>query len=112
MSRHSASNAVWMLFLVLSILTTPASAADFDPGPNPPYAAAILVEAESGTVLFGHNAHQQRSPASTQKLLLELVAMERVESGAFSLADSVRVSARASRIGGSQVFWHRAKYFP
>ena len=97
MSKHSASNAVWMLFLVLSILTTPASAADFDPGPNPPYAAAILVEAESGTVLFGHNAHQQRSPASTQKILLELVAMRQIERGQFSLDDSVRVSARAAR---------------
>ena len=52
----------------------------FDPGQDPPYAAAILVEAQSGTVLFQHNAHQQRSPASTQKILLELVAMRLIES--------------------------------
>ncbi len=111
MSKHSASSAVWMLFLVLSILTTPASAADFDPGQNPPYAAAILVEAESGTVLFGHNAHQQRSPASTQKILLELVAMRQIERGQFSLDDSVRVSARAARTGGSQVFLAHGEVF-
>ncbi len=111
MSKHSASNAVWMLFLGLSILTTPASAADFDPGQNPPYAAAILVEAESGTVLFGHNAHQQRSPASTQKILLELVAMRQIERGQFSLGDSVRVSARAARTGGSQVFLAHGEVF-
>ena len=111
MSKHSASSAVWMLFLVLSILTTPASAADFDPGQNPPYAAAILVEAESGTVLFQHNAYQQRSPASTQKILLELVAMRQIERGQFSLSDSVRISARASRTGGSQVFLAHGEVF-
>ena len=111
MSKHSASNAFWMLVLVLSILTTPASAADFDPGQTPPYAAAILKEAESGTVLFQHNAHQQRSPASTQKILLELVAMRLIESGQFSLGDSVRVSARAARTGGSQVFLAHGEVF-
>ena len=111
MSKHSASNAFWMLVLVLSILTTPASAADFDLGQNPPYAAAILVEAESGTVLFQHNAYQQRSPASTQKMLLELVAMRLIESGQFSLGDSVRVSARAARTGGSQVFLAHREIF-
>ena len=85
-------------------LFTPARAADFDPGENPPYAAAVLVEVETGTVLFAYNAHEQRSPASTQKLLLELVAMEMIKSGKFSLRDSVHVSARASRTGGLQVF--------
>ena len=93
-------------------LFTPARAADFDPGENPPYAAAVLVEVETGTVLFAYNAHEQRSPASTQKLLLELVAMEMIKSGKFSLRDSVHVSARASRTGGSQVFLAQGERFP
>ena len=93
-------------------LFTPARAADFDPGENPPYAAAVLVEVETGTVLFAYNAHEQRSPASTQKLLLELVAMEMIKSGKFSMRDSVHVSARASRTGGSQVFLAQGERFP
>ncbi len=89
-----------------------ARAADFDPGETPPYATAILIEAESGTVLFAYNAHEQRSPASTQKLLLELVTMEMIKNGKFSLRDSVHVSARASRTGGSQVFLAQGEKFP
>jgi len=102
------------VFAALSSLypTTSARAVDFDPGKAPPYAAAILIEAESGTILFAHNAHVQRSPASTQKLLLELVTMEMIESGKFSLRDSVHVSARASRTGGSQVFLAQGEVFP
>ena len=111
MPRHCASNTAWVLFLILSISTTLASAVEFDPGQDPPYAAAILAEAQSGTVLFHHNAHQQRSPASTQKILLELVAMRLIESGQFSLGDSVRVSARAARTGGSQVFLAHGEVF-
>mgnify|MGYP002834122266 FL=1 len=111
MPRRCASNTAWMLFLILSISTTPTGAVGFDPGQDPPYAAAILVEAQSGTVLFQHNAHEQRSPASTQKILLELVAMRLIESGQFSLGDSVRVSARAARTGGSQVFLAHGEVF-
>ena len=76
----------------------------FDPGVNPSFAAAVLVETETGTVLFEYNGDVPRSPASTQKLLLKLVVMDLIETGKFTLEDSVRVSAHASRIGGSQVF--------
>ncbi|MDE2807632.1 MAG: D-alanyl-D-alanine carboxypeptidase [Gemmatimonadota bacterium] len=89
----------------------PLQAADFDPGPNPPYAAALLLEAESGTVLFAHHPDLQRSPASTQKLVLELVVLELAKAGKISLEDSVLVSRRAARTGGSQVFLKRGEVF-
>ena len=56
-------------------LFTPARAADFDPGENPPYAAAVLVEVETGTVLFAYNAHEQRSQARAENTPLEAPAM-------------------------------------
>jgi serine-type D-Ala-D-Ala carboxypeptidase (penicillin-binding protein 5/6) len=96
-----------LLCLTLSIL----HATPFEPGTDPPYAAAVLVEAESGTVLFSHNPHLQRSPASTQKILLELVVMDMVSQGKYSLDDSVQISARSSRIGGSQVFLKQGEVF-
>lgn len=112
MPKHRASNLSWILLLSILFCTNALYAVAFDPGSEPPYRAAILVEAESGTILFEHNAHEQRSPASTQKLLLELVAMTMVEAGKFSLDDSVRVSARAARTGGSQVFLAQGEVFP
>jgi D-alanyl-D-alanine carboxypeptidase (penicillin-binding protein 5/6) len=79
-------------------------AAKFDPGSRTPYAAAILVEPETGAILYEYNAHQLRAPASTQKIMLQLVVMDALQSGQVSLDDSVTASQRASRTGGSQVF--------
>ena len=99
------------LCVAVCLSWVPLQAAVFDPGPNPPYAAALLLEAESGTVLFAHHSDVRRSPASTQKLVLELVVLELVKAGKISLADSVSVSRRAARTGGSQVFLKRGEVF-
>ena len=100
------------LCVAVCLSWVPLQAAVFDPGPNPPYAAALLLEAESGTVLFAHHSDVRRSPASTQKLVLELVVLELVKAGKISLADSVSVSRRAARTGGSQVFLKRGEVQP
>ncbi len=95
-----------------SILPQPAPALvppTWDGGP--PFAAAILVEAETGKVLFEHNARAPRSPASTLKLLLQLLVMEAVADGRFALSDSVYISAEASRTGGSQVYLKEGEVF-
>ena len=99
-------------FVAVLLLSSALHAADFDPGEEPPYAAAILVEAESGTVLFAHNPDLQRSPASTQKLMLELVVMDLIKAGKFSLQDQIHVSRRAATTGGSQVFLAQGETFP
>ena len=99
------------LCVAVCLSWVPLQAADFDPGPKPPYAAALLLEAESGTVLFAHHPDLQRSPASTQKLVLELVVLELAKAGKISLEDSVLVSRRAARTGGSQVFLKRGEVF-
>ena len=99
-------------FVAVLLLSSALHAADFDPGEEPPYAAAILVEAESGTVLFAHNPDLQRSPASTQKLMLELVVMDLIKAGKFSLQDQIHVSRRAATTGGSQVFLAQGEIFP
>lgn len=71
----------------------------------------ILLDAESGHVLFAQEPHRQRPPASTVKTMLELVVMEAVRDGQVKLTDSIKVSANASRIGGSQVFLKEGEVF-
>ena len=100
-----------LLFTAL-FCCTHLHAATFNSGENPPYAAAILVEAASNTILFAHHPDLQRSPASTQKLMLELIVMDLVKAGKFALGDSVHVSRRAAKIGGSQVFLAQGEIFP
>lgn len=45
-------------------------------GPQIEAKGAILIEAESGTILYGKNIHEKRYPASTTKILTTLIAIE------------------------------------
>jgi D-alanyl-D-alanine carboxypeptidase (penicillin-binding protein 5/6) len=94
------------------VLTSAASAVTYNVGEEPSFATAVLVEASTGTVLFEHEADAPRSPASTQKLLLQLVVMDAVAEGRYDMSDSVYTSAWASRMGGSQVFLKQGEVFP
>ncbi len=66
-------------------------------------AATLLVEPESGQVIFAENADEKRPVASVTKIMTILLACEAVESGAIGLDDRVQVSAEAAGMGGSQV---------
>ncbi|MFA6110918.1 MAG: D-alanyl-D-alanine carboxypeptidase family protein [Candidatus Latescibacterota bacterium] len=99
------------LCLVPYLAGSAVQAASYNPGARPPYASAILVEASTGAVLHGYRPTLRRSPASTQKILLELVVMDLLAQGKCSLTDSIRVSKRASRTGGSQVFLKEGEVF-
>ena len=66
--------------------------------------SAMLVEAETGTVIFEKNADEQRPVASVTKLMTLLLTFEALEEGTVSLEDQVTVSPRAASMGGSQAF--------
>ena len=105
--------AVCVVAFVIAVFASsqPSHAAVFRVDENPPFSAAILVEVETGAVLFDYQADAPRSPASTQKLLLELVVMDAVGDSRASLSDSVYTSAWASRMGGSQVYLKEGEVF-
>ncbi len=66
--------------------------------------AAILVDAESGQVLYEKNADQALPPASITKIMTLLLAMEQVEKDTISLDDEVMISQLAESMGGSQIY--------
>ncbi len=66
--------------------------------------SAILIEKETGTVLFEKNADEKMQPASVTKVMTILLIVEAVESGRITLDDSVSVSEYAAGMGGSQIF--------
>jgi len=68
------------------------------------FASAIVIEAETGMTLVAVNERVQRQPASMLKMMTELIVLERVAAGDLTLEDEVRVSAAASKMGGSQVY--------
>ena len=81
-------------------------------GAEDEFAARVLLEAETGTVLFESQPHLQRPPASMVKMMVVLLTMERVADGSLSLDDDVRASAWASSMGGSQVYLKEGEVFP
>ncbi len=66
--------------------------------------SAILVEAETGQVLFEQNSHDRRPPASVTKIMTMLLTVEAIDRGQISLDDMVRCSELAASMGGSQVY--------
>lgn len=65
--------------------------------------AGILVS-EGGEILYEHNSIEKRPIASMTKVMTLLCIYDAIDQGKISLDDTVVVSARASGIGGSQVF--------
>ena len=66
--------------------------------------SAILIEAETGTVLFEQNADEALPPASVTKIRTLLLVMEAIEQNKLSLSDMITASAHACSMGGSQIF--------
>lgn len=76
-----------------------------------PYVAAILTAPQTGQILFAQDIHKPWPPASLTKMMLMLLVMEKVKQKAISLSDPVEVSARASKMGGSQVYLKQGEVF-
>lgn len=66
--------------------------------------SAILVERETGTVLYQTEEHKKLEPASVTKVMTMLLVVEAIQSGQISLDDQVTCSAHAASMGGSQVY--------
>lgn len=65
--------------------------------------SALLVEPDSGQIIFEKNADEQRAVASVTKIMSILLTLEALESGKIHPEDAVVISANAAGMGGSQV---------
>lgn len=66
--------------------------------------AALLLERDSGKVLYEKNAHEKLPPASMTKIMTLLLIMEALESEVIALEEEITISENAASMGGSQVF--------
>ena len=66
--------------------------------------SAVLMEKETGAVLYEKNAREPGFPASITKIMTMLLIIEAMESGAIGPDDVVTASARAASFGGSCVY--------
>jgi D-alanyl-D-alanine carboxypeptidase len=66
--------------------------------------SAIVIEQETGQVLYQKNANQELPPASMTKVMTLLLIFKALSQHRISLTDKVSVSEHAASMGGSQVF--------
>jgi serine-type D-Ala-D-Ala carboxypeptidase (penicillin-binding protein 5/6) len=100
--------------LLLFALCTPALAADekaakpkegtsaVDLAPNAN--SAVLMDADTGTVLYEKNMNEKKAPASITKIMTMVLIMEALDQGKIKMDEKVRTSEYAASMGGSQIF--------
>ncbi len=86
--------------LMLCLFPQRASAADMEIKAK----SALLMDVETGTVLYEQNAHDALHPASVTKVMTMLLIMEAIDSGKIGWNDTVTASEAAAAKGGSQIY--------
>ncbi|MGM8214030.1 D-alanyl-D-alanine carboxypeptidase family protein [Bacillaceae bacterium W0354] len=66
--------------------------------------SAILMEYDTGEILYNQENHKRLPPASMTKIMTLLLVMEALEKGTITLDEKIRVSEHAASMGGSQVY--------
>ena len=66
--------------------------------------SAILIEQNSGQILYSYNIHEKLHPASVTKIMSLLLIMEALDSEKITLETQIPCSENAANMGGSQIW--------
>ena len=105
------------LALLMSLLLVPSAFAAGDDGPVLPEEpeilakAALLMDYNTGAVVYAQNEHEELYPASLTKIMTALLVLDAVEAGKLTLDQEVTASASAldflSTLIGARVIFSR-----
>lgn len=101
MKFKKLSASVLAAALIVSLLPVQAFALSDEEVKAP---SAVLMEAETGKVLYEKNPHEKRPCASITKVMTLTLIMESVDSGKIKLTDLVSASEHAASMGGSYIW--------
>lgn len=92
--------AVFLILLLMPVSVDSAALSDTEiTAPS-----AVLMDAETGRVLYEKNAHEVRACASITKVMTLTLVMEALDSGKIAWTDTVTASEHASSMGGSDIW--------
>ncbi|ASB88621.1 D-alanyl-D-alanine carboxypeptidase [Bacillus sonorensis] len=104
MKRHLSK----LLIFTIILMTTPSAFAKESQSKTPELAheakSAVLIERDTGKILYDKNSHEKLPPASMTKVMTMLLIMEALDEGKMKMTDKVRTSEFAASMGGSQIF--------
>ncbi len=66
--------------------------------------SSILMEYQTGKILYENNSKEKLAPASMTKIMSMLLIMEMIDNDKLNYEDEVIISERAASMGGSQIF--------
>ena len=66
--------------------------------------SGILIDAESGKIIYEKDIDKQVSVASLTKMVGQILIMEEIEKGTIKWDDVITVSKNAADMGGSQIY--------
>lgn len=109
-------------FLVATLVATPLFA-QTEEGPGQAqgaavdttgkgYTAAYVIDSATRQVLFAENEHKALPTASMAKMMTLLITMEEIKAGNLQYDTQVTISARASKMGGSQIYLRAGSVWP
>ena len=97
--RTIFGSGILVLFLTIS-----GTAHSEPPTFQTPAQQAILMDFDTGAVIYEKNADSQMFPASMTKLMTSILAFDELKAGRLTLDDTFNVSETAWRKGGSKMF--------
>ena len=89
-----------LIFLLMFSFLLPVNAAEMEISAK----SAILIDQNTGKVLYKKNENEKLAMASMTKIMSLLLIMEKIDEGAIKYDDIVEISQEASSMGGSQIF--------
>ncbi|WP_256760353.1 D-alanyl-D-alanine carboxypeptidase family protein [Cohnella sp. WQ 127256] len=105
LAKRLVAVIVLINFLCMFVLSSFASAEEAVPGaPQLNAQSAILMDAESGQILYQLNADTPAPPASMSKMMTEYLVSRAVKQGKLSWDDKVKVTENAAKQIGSRIF--------
>jgi D-alanyl-D-alanine carboxypeptidase (penicillin-binding protein 5/6) len=113
---------LWKTALLILMVTLPV-AAQQEEGPGQAqgaavdttgkgYTAAYVIETSTRRVLFAANEHMSLPTASMAKMMTLLITMEEIREGRLKYDTPITISARASKMGGSQIYLRAESVWP
>ncbi|WP_391559499.1 D-alanyl-D-alanine carboxypeptidase family protein [Robertmurraya sp.] len=95
-----------MAFTFLTSIATPTFAEEKTTGVElvDNAKSAVLIERDTGTILYNKNSDEMLPPASMTKIMTMLLIMEAIDLGKIKWDENIRTSEYAASMGGSQIF--------
>lgn len=111
MKKHlKALCAVMSVFIAMSLISFNVSAANIGDEEIKRASleldckSSVLMEAETGQILYSNNENEPLPPASVTKVMTLLLIMEAIEDNKLSYTDIITASEHACSMGGSQIY--------